>query len=1310
MKKCLLTLVSAMALWFSAGATTCPNAQVIPAGQTLPYTVSSMVCGTTNDITAAVISPLSTYYLGGTESVYTWTPSASFTNVSISYSGQSYSSIYLFQGCPTTGGTFIGALETSGNSKVFNLNNMTLGGIVTTTPSNGVNSYNILQGVQYYIVFDTWPSPASPCTGTFTINGTQMSGCTNPITAGNTLSTVPTACSATNFTLSLSNFANLNLMGGVSYQWQLSTNGGTTWTDIANATAPSAVVNQTAARDYRCRVTCSGGTPTYSTVLNVPMNTFINCYCTSSPSNTYSYVNIFNVELTSLNNSSTCSSLAPGPGSVMAQYSNYTTLAPASIMQGTTHTLNVTMGTCSGAYSNYTKAWIDFNQDGNFDPVTELVLSQGGTGAFFASNSFVVPNNAVLGQTRMRIIASETSSAGNVTPCGNASYYYGETEDYIVTIAGPPTCLQPSNLLVSASTNTTADINWVANSGATNFVVYYFPTTSTLANAMTQVVNGATSTQLTGLTANSFYHVRVKAVCSPTDTSYYSTNATFNTYGVGTYIESDAACGAGFQSLMGNPTKTNLNLGDDNSATITLPFPVYYQGQAFMSMSVSSNGGILLGSSNTLYSTMDLSANGLYPYLQDLNAGSAGAGVYWDVVGTAPNRKLLVEWNQVPHYGQSNGSTFQVAYEEATKEIYFYYDDVDHANASYDFGGDAEIGVSGPTDILISMNNATYLQNNSCIHYYYTYCPNPINLVVNNISNTGAVASWSAGVANESSWAIEYGPAGFTPGTGTMVQNLTSPTYTLANLNDVTLYDIYVYSDCAAGVVSLGLTSSFWTLPDCSNPTAITATTGQDLINATWSWLPAVAPVTSFNIKYTNSYGVIVGVQNTNSPNFNGMVQDTTLMSGGVYSVYVQAVCPNDTSNYVGPVQVIMPLQNDAVCDAQFLPVDGVNRWFNGQGATVQPGEAVLEQAVAGAQSTNGWANSQITHSVWYKFTAPASGKLRVNATGINVDGQIAIYSAISCTDFATFTFVAGNDDDLTSASLSPNFTICNLNPGQTYFMVYDPRSTSAPITNYNLKLTDIQYNTGTATAQASICTGADIDLFTTLNGQDSNGFWVDPINTGKLTDNMFSSPGLAYQTFNFYYKIVDGCYADSTLTQVKVYGPSSAGVGTSITACKNQPINLLSGLSGNVDMGGTWNDPSGAVLSGPSVTSAPVASQSNYTYITSNGVCPADTSTVMVNVINTCDFLSINDLELEGMEMYPNPTDGFTTITYVGASSDVYSYQVTDLNGRVIAQDSNAISSAKSTQVDMRGKEAGVYMIRVFNDSNSKIFKLMVK
>lgn len=69
---------------------------------------------------------------------------------------------------------------------------------------------------------------------------------------------------------------------------------------------------------------------------------------------------------------------------------------------------------------------------------------------------------------------------------------------------------------------------------------------------------------------------------------------------------------------------------------------------------------------------------------------------------------------------------------------------------------------------------------------------------VSSVTNTSAVLNWSSNATN---FDIEYGPDGFTPGQGTIVENV-SHNYLLTGLQSSTAYDFYVRSNC--GVNEIG--------------------------------------------------------------------------------------------------------------------------------------------------------------------------------------------------------------------------------------------------------------------------------------------------------------------------------------------------------------------------------------------------------------------------------------------------------------------------------------------------------------------------
>ncbi|MGH1383830.1 T9SS type A sorting domain-containing protein [Kordia sp.] len=79
-------------------------------------------------------------------------------------------------------------------------------------------------------------------------------------------------------------------------------------------------------------------------------------------------------------------------------------------------------------------------------------------------------------------------------------------------------------------------------------------------------------------------------------------------------------------------------------------------------------------------------------------------------------------------------------------------------------------------------------------------CPSPKNLAISyeEITKESANITWNAGHI-ETNWEIEYGPIGFTPGTGTIIQT-SQASYMLTGLTAGTDYDVYVQAVCGAMV------------------------------------------------------------------------------------------------------------------------------------------------------------------------------------------------------------------------------------------------------------------------------------------------------------------------------------------------------------------------------------------------------------------------------------------------------------------------------------------------------------------------------
>jgi hypothetical protein len=1112
--------------------------------------------------------------------------------------------------------------------------------------------------------------------------------CSGTPTAGTAITSSTSICPSVNYTLSL---AGATLAAGLSYQWQSAPSATGPWTNIPTGTTPSFITSQTVDTWYQCIVTCSGQSAT-SSVVGVTTNSFLACYCTSAATSTFDE-EILNVTLNTLNNSSTCGVAAPGPGSVASMYSNYTTLTPTILSPGVVYPLSVEIGTCNGNYTNCTKVWIDFNQNGLFTDAGENVYSSpaSSVGPHFEIGNITIPSGAISGNTMMRVVNVETWDPANINPCG--TYTWGETEDYLVNISAPPTCPQPTNFSLIQANNTTAQVEWVAGGSETQWQIEYGPQGFTPGTGTSVIVTTNPYT-ITGLTTNSFYQAYIQGICTPGDTSYFTPPVAWNTYNQGQFVDWDNACPTnGFEDIAG--FATNANLTDDSELGVTLPFTFLYQGILMNTMTIGNNGGVILGSTTAQVNyNMPASGNGLFPYIQDLGTAITPNGVYYGQVGNSPNAKFIVQWNNVPHYGfptPTNGASFQLVIEEATNEIYYVYDDVEMGNTAWDNGADAEIGLRGPNNVNVSMNNTAYLQDNSCVHFYYTNCPKPTAFATSYVAPDEAMLTWTAGAAAETNWTIIYGPAGFNPATGGTTVNSTTNSVVLTGLNQLTAYDVYIYADCAVGLQSLGLEGSFTTPPFCANPTNLLASTEVDSLISSWSWTQYSAqyPSTGFNLQLTLPgaplySGTIYNLDN----NLTDTTYDSEFMAGQTFDVYVQAVCGQDTSFYVGPFNVVFPLTNDTICGAQTIPVNGQMYMFNNTGATFDVAELAMVPPATGAQTTTGWANQNLEMTTWFKFVAPPSGSVRINCTGVSYNGQMAVYGSQSCSNIAGFQMMAANDDDLGGVNQAPNFTVCGMTPGTEYYMMHDAFNFTAG--NHAIQLYEIVLDAGVEGELLEVCYGDTVNLFLGIANYQLEGTWSETTPTLGLNDNLFNTNGLASTMYEFTYTVQDGCASDASNAYLQIYSAPNPGVGGTINVCLNEPFNLVSGISGLVDLDGVWyNNTSMQTLSSSVDTSGTTGGNVTYTYTASNGICPDESTTVTVVVNSGCDFTAGIEELATAFEMVPNPTNGQVNITWSANASG--SILITDLNGKVL----QAIQTVgQQTTIDLSNYTPGVYLV----------------
>ncbi len=333
-----------------------------------------------------------------------------------------------------------------------------LTGTANYTGSNQINANFLIPGtalsgitgMRVVMYESTAFSPCGP-TSNFTAGETEdylvniqpSVLCTGAPTGGNVASTDSTVCPTTNFTLSVQG---ATIGGGITYQWQA--NG----VNLLNDTLPTLTTSITANTIFTCVINCTAtGLSASSSPLAITVNPFSVCYCNIIATGTTG-ADIGNFTLGSFSNGLGTPILANT--SANKTYTNFTSLAPIPVFSGTTNPISV------GAITSLTtstavltaRVYIDYDQNGIYDPVNELFFS--GTGNFTGTNvisgSPSLPVMALSGVTGMRVMLYQSTA---FTPCGPTSAtLQGETEDYLVNIAPAAPCIGvPASIVISSS-------------------------------------------------------------------------------------------------------------------------------------------------------------------------------------------------------------------------------------------------------------------------------------------------------------------------------------------------------------------------------------------------------------------------------------------------------------------------------------------------------------------------------------------------------------------------------------------------------------------------------------------------------------------------------------------------------------------------------------------------------------------------------------------------------------------------------------------------------------------------------------------
>ncbi len=563
-----------------------------------------------------------------------------------------------------------------------------------------------------------------------------------------------------------------------------------------------------------------------------------------------------------------------------------------------------------------------------------------------------------------------------------------------------------------------------------------------------------------------------------------------------------------------------------------------------------------------------------------------------------------------------------------------------------------------PTDLLPGTYNVVVQDDNLDLSSTYTFTVNdvngPQNLVMNDITSDGGEVGWDAG-ASETQWIVEWGAPGFTPGMGTEIGSTTvTDTFAIiTGLDPNTDYDVYVAADCGSGSTTEWGSTSFLTL--CSVFTAPVVENFDD--GDVW-----VSGIGFGNTDDTISqcwgrdpgnggffWGVRTGTTGSGS---TGPSQDVSGNGNYLFTEGSNGVA-DDSAFLYSPEIDLSNITDPYVTFSYHMfggDIDSLTVYAsNDNGFSWDTiGRIYGQQQTA---NTDAWLDTSFSLSAYTNDTVSIAF-LNVKSTGFETDIAVDEFSILPCIGDAG---ADGSED------------VCRLD------------------------------------------TLVDLNNVITIN-QTVGGRWEFPLDQDLIVnDTMLNVLLLPTDSYEVYYIVPGACQEDTAVATINVYPPSSAGQNGSLTVCLNEPINLFDGLNGNVDLGGTWYDPSNDPLPNSQPTASNIPGSYNYDYVTSNGVCPADTALVEVIVDGGCDWLSIGEEELNEISVYPNPATNVINVVNP-ANTSALKVEIFDVNGRVVASDDKALENSTEGSISIDHLETGIYTLRVYGENGQKTFKIVKK
>lgn len=726
---------------------------------------------------------------------------------------------------------------------------------------------------------------------------------------------------------------------------------------------------------------------------------------------------------------------------------------------------------------------------------------------------------------------------------GNLSTWVGP-----LSATTDPNCPDVSNIMVDAQSGDSLFISWTSNGTESSWDIEYGPTGFTTGTG-TMMTSSATNDTIFGVMSGMSYDIYVRSDCGGVDQGAwigpisYTASCTdlipvtlpfiedFESYAGTSVGDSLFYCGPthAWQFTTTDQTYGRIRFGSDAFGMIG--------GTGAMTLDVSDDNNyatdyaILTVDLSNYSSSADLKFS--CDYMEHGDETHADDKVW--IRGSINDTWIeVLDWNSGT--GGTSDVTFQLVEFDLSTNL-AVYSQTPSSTFQVRFGWYDNYTANPSTSDGITFDN---------IKIEEVTCSQPLNIAVTYSNADTVVIDWFDN-AGASEWAFEYGPQGFTPGSGTMVSTMNHPD-TVTNLIPGNLYDFYVAAVCGVGDTS-NWNGPNLVVPNVTNDSACYAIT--------------------LAVDSSTTYFANHGSSNTGEPGntmYNTVWFEFVAPTSGHVAI---ATCGAIVSNEIS----IFDTVSDCADYNTFSELDWAssNPWGCAGNNTpaglevcgLTPGET-YKIKVGDASSTQGYHTFPIT--LWDLDYEAGTGATVGACAGIDTVNLVSLISGSHSLFPGTFEYSTNSativDDTLAVAG---NFTLGN---SQVMYIVQnDCMADTAYVT--------INVSSGSSSGEPIspfVSCNSDVFLYNALSGTvDNGGTWTDDASTGLLAgqnNDVFVGGDAPAGNYPFTYTVSDGiCPASSTTITVTITDCSDIDENAAAISMYPNPNNgsffIVSDLSG---------------------------------------------------------------------------------------------------------------------------------------------------